>query len=280
MLKTRIAPTPSGFLHLGNAFNFLLVEKIAKQIGAKILLRIDDIDTTRKRSEYITDIFETINWLQIPVDEGPSSIDEFEKKWSQQKRFDLYATALKQLQNQQMLFACKCTRSQLKKFDTYPNFCTSKQLPFQMPDTSWRIKVPSSHLINFQDKIIGNKTIDITKQPGAFVVKTKNNYAAYQLASLIDDTHFGITHIVRGEDLLNSTAQQLYLAQQLNEPDFVKTSFFHHPLLKSPDGRKLSKSAGSDALYSLRKNGLNAHNVREQFYEWLDNSKISPSAEG
>lgn len=268
MLKTRIAPTPSGFLHIGNAFNFLLAETLAKQIGAKILLRIDDIDTSRKRTAYVEDIFETINWLQINIDEGPSSIMEFEQQWSQQKRHELYIAALNKLKNKQMLFTCECSRSKLKNLEAYPNFCLKKQLPFEQPQSAWRIKMNSQQIVNFSDKLKGFQNIDIAQQPGAFVVKTKNESPSYQLASVVDDTHFGITHIVRGEDLLNSTAQQLYLATHLEQTNFLKSMFYHHPLLTSLEGKKLSKSAGSDALNSLRKKGYRANEIRNQFLEW------------
>jgi len=108
--KTRIAPTPSGFLHLGNVLSFALTAALAKQHEAKILLRIDDMDQARAEQEYIQDIFDTLNFLEIPWDEGPRNAEEFKDNYSQLHRLTLYSEAIEQLRDNKLLFACTCSR--------------------------------------------------------------------------------------------------------------------------------------------------------------------------
>ena len=115
--QTRIAPTPSGFLHLGNAYSFLLTKALAEKHGAKILLRIDDLDRERYRQEYVQDIFDTLDFLEIQIHQGPSSVAEFESQWTQQERMPLYQEALNQLQQSRLLFSCTCSRSQILQID-------------------------------------------------------------------------------------------------------------------------------------------------------------------
>jgi glutamyl-tRNA synthetase len=273
--KTRIAPTPSGYLHIGNAFNFLLVETIAQKTGAKVLLRIDDLDAARKRTEYVEDIFETINWLQINIHEGPAGIEDFEKNWSQHTRSELYDEALKKLREKELLFACDCSRSTLKGFNVYPNVCLNKPLSLDKAQLAWRIKIEGNEIIYFEDKIAGSCQIDLREHPGSFIVKTKSGTASYQLASLIDDLHFGITHLVRGNDLTESTAQQLFLSNHLGLKSFSSVLFFHHALLKDPVGKKLSKSTSSTSLKYLRQNGISPSDIRHSFSEWLSSFQIS-----
>src|ERR1700755_812419 len=108
--KTRIAPTPSGFLHLGNAYSFALTAALAEKYGAKILLRIDDLDRERVQKEYVQDIFDTLNFLELPWDEGPRNVMELERDWSQIHRMGLYKEALDLLREEGDLFACNCSR--------------------------------------------------------------------------------------------------------------------------------------------------------------------------
>ena len=110
--RTRFAPTPSGYLHLGNAFNFLLIDKFAKEKNAEISLRIDDLDATRSRDEYLVDIFETLEWLDLSYEHGPRGVDDFKRNYSQSLKKEYYREQLKKLNG---LFACSCTRSDIKK---------------------------------------------------------------------------------------------------------------------------------------------------------------------
>src|SRR5690242_19755059 len=105
-LKTRIAPTPSGYLHLGNVFSFALTASLARKTGASTLLRIDDLDQQRIQPQYVQDIFDTLQFLDIPFDEGPKDIEEFDRSWSQLTRMPLYENALAQLKYSGQVFAC------------------------------------------------------------------------------------------------------------------------------------------------------------------------------
>jgi glutamyl/glutaminyl-tRNA synthetase len=269
MLRTRIAPTPSGYLHLGNAFSFLLTSLIARKENGSILLRIDDIDSERTKSEYLQDIFESLEWLGIEWQEGPSGPDDFEENWSQHRRLDLYNSILTQLRAQQLLFACNCTRKKLESFKThaYPGICESLSLPMDATDTAWRLNVNSEERITFQVRILGEVTFPLGQETGSFIVRKKDALPAYQLVSLADDTHFRINCVVRGEDLIPSTAMQLFMADKLNLTGFRQAQFYHHKLQRDEAGQKLSKSAGAVSLQYMRKRGFHAEEVYTLFAE-------------
>lgn len=269
MIRTRIAPTPSGYLHLGNAFSFLLTALIARKEGGTILLRIDDIDAERTKQEYLTDIFESLEWLGIEWQEGPTGPDEFMQNWTQHKRLDLYQALLSQLREKQLLFACSCSRKKLESFKStaYPGICENLNLPMEATDTAWRLKVTSDESITFQDRILGTVTFPLGQETGSFVVRKRDALPSYQLVSLADDTHFRINCVVRGEDLIPSTAMQLYMADQLNLTGFRRAEFYHHNLQRDESGQKLSKSAGAVSLQYMRKRGFGAEEVYTLFAE-------------
>lgn len=270
--KTRIAPTPSGFLHLGNALSFMITASLAKSSGAKLLLRIDDLDRERVEREYVEDIFVTLDFLGIHWQEGPRNHDEFEHKWSQMQRLALYNAALQQLQDGGHLFACTCSRTQVleKSPDgSYPGTCRGKNLPLNTPFASWRVHTNAG--IGLHVKTFEGNTIETSLPPSMqdFIVRKKDGFPAYQLSSLVDDLHFGIDLIVRGQDLWDSTLAQLYLATLLQRAAFLNTVFFHHPLLEIAPGKKLSKSAGDTSIDYLRRQGLS----REDVYKLIDGMK-------
>jgi glutamyl-tRNA synthetase len=236
--RFRFAPTPSGYLHIGNALNFTLNWLAARLNGGKILLRIDDLDAERKRPEYVADIFENLEWLRLDWDEGPKSPQDFEENWSQHLRLPLYFKQLDKLRATGRLFACRKSRRDLAPFGSqYPAEFRQQGISLDAPDAAWR--VTSSLESGLED----------------FVVRRRDGLPAYQVASLADDLHFGITHAVRGADLEPSTASQRFLAECLKEDKFLKINFLHHPLLTDERGMKLSKSEGAAALKRLRTAG-------------------------
>lgn len=264
--RLRYAPTPSGYLHIGNALNFRLNWLVARRNGGKILLRIDDMDAERKRPEYVADIFESLEWLGLDWDEGPGCISElrsergghperssgiqvadFEKNWSQHRRLPLYVKVLEKLRDTGLLYACRKSRRDLAPFGgAYPPEFRQQNLSLDEPDVAWRIITPPDFLLP------------------DFVVRRRDGLPAYQVASLADDLHFGITHIVRGADLEASTAAQRFLAECLGEQDFLNIQFLHHPLLTDASGEKLSKSAGAASLRAMRQGGVEAEEVWQQ----------------
>ena len=271
-MLTRLAPTPSGYLHPGNAFSFLLTEQYAKQAKGGILLRIDDMDTGRKRPEYVKDIFDSLEWLGIEWQLGPKDPDDFEANWSQQHRLALYENAIQRLQEDQKIYACTCSRKTLQKNNTRCS-CESKQIPFGTPDTALRLSVKENTLVHFSDGL--HQQVNLYDTIGPFTIRRRDGIPSYQLASLCDDLHFKVTDIIRGKDLLNSTAAQIFLAAQLGEK--IYSRFVHHPLVTDEKGQKLSKSESALSLKAMRENGMTATEVRSRFHEWQDVNGLKPA---
>jgi glutamyl/glutaminyl-tRNA synthetase len=252
--KTRIAPTPSGFLHLGNVLSFAVTASLARKNNAKILLRIDDLDQARTNKLYIQDIFDTLNFLEIPWDEGPRNIKEFEYSYSQLRRMAMYREQLQQLRDKGLIFACTCSRSQLHDSSCD---CLNRRIPLDAENVSWRIitgKTPEPVIKNYNG-LVDSAVLPIDMHN--FVVKKKDGLPAYQLTSVVDDLFYGVDFVVRGEDLWPSTLAQHELASALGKNDFNNITFYHHPLLMEAPGKKLSKSAGATSVKYLRENGKN-----------------------
>lgn len=270
--KTRLAPTPSGYLHLGNILSFLITTSLAKKHKAKVLLRIDDLDRTRIKDEYINDIFETLNFLEIPWDEGPKDVAEFKSQYSQIYRMDLYEKALNELAEKGACFACICSRKTLAASMSsmgYPGYCKARALHLNGKGVCWRFRTEPKDAISV--KIYPNQLVS-TPFPAEmkdFVIRKKDGFPAYQLSSLIDDIHFGIDLIVRGSDLWYSTLAQIRLATQLQDaPTFLASVFYHHQLMEN-EGNKMSKSSGSTSLHYLRKNGAKKENIYKLISDFL-----------
>jgi len=267
--RLRYAPTPSGYLHIGNALNFTLNWLVARLNGGTILLRIDDLDADRKRPEYIEDVFESLTWLGLDWDKGPACTPElrsgtlperssgvqaldFEKNWSQHQRLPFYFKALEKLRETGHLFACQKSRRDLAPFGGgYPPEFRDQNLHLDDPDVAWRMATPT-------DSVLPD-----------FIVRRRDGIPAYQIASVVDDLHFGITHAVRGADLESSTLVQTYLAQCLGQEDFLKIKFLHHPLLTDATGEKLSKSVGATSLRAMRQDRVGPEEVFRQVAEML-----------
>jgi glutamyl/glutaminyl-tRNA synthetase len=294
-VKTRLAPTPSGFLHIGNGASFVATWALARMYEGQILLRIDDLDAERMRTEYVDDIFRTLDWLGVDWHEGPFSTEDFTKNWSQHLRLDAYEKALLNLQKTGDLYVCNCSRKDIRERSTnglYPNTCrpnrlnpTSKISNYEK-NTAWRIVVEEGKSVRFKNiektdplsinaffdgksSISKHFDVNLSVEMGDFIVRQKNGLPSYQLASLVDDVFFGVNFIVRGEDLLHSTAAQIFLAERLNISNFLETTFWHHPLITEKNGSKLSKSEGAASLLALREAGHSAAIVVREAAKWL-----------
>lgn len=240
--RTRIAPTPSGYLHEGNAANFLLTAWLARAADAVVVLRIDDYDVTRMRPEYLTNIFEVIDWLGISIDEGPSTPDEFHSGWSSRLRREEYFAAAMSLGR--FSFACDCSRADIARKSPdgrYPGTCRDAGKELATDRSSLRLAAADIAL-------------------GDFIIWRRDGLPAYQLASVVDDVELRITDIVRGEDLRDSSQAQLFLARRLaaasagtGEPAaastaaglFADAQIIHHGLITTGEGQKLSKSTNA-----------------------------------
>jgi len=251
--KTRFAPTPSGFLHLGNVLSFVITATLARNTGAKILLRIDDLDQARVNRHFIQDIFDTLNFLEIPWDEGPRDIVEFESAYSQLCRIDLYQKALQQLAVEGKVFACSCSRKQL--LSAGPCSCLAQKIPLNSDNISWRLITDMNRALTVKNINSEISRVELPVEMLYFIIKKKDGFPAYQLTSLIDDLFYDIDMVIRGNDLWPSTIAQHELAFALGKTSFNEIAFHHHTLLMGPDDNKLSKSAGVTSVKHLRENG-------------------------
>lgn len=251
--RTRIAPTPSGLLHAGNGAAFVLTSQLARDHGGHVLLRIDDIDVERVRKDYVQDVFDTLAWLKVKPDAGPKDGADLQRNWSQQLRLPSYQALLDQLAEGGHLFACTCSRKDLASCR-----CRQQEGGLEDPEATWRLRVPEGRKVSFQGWPQAPRAVDLYKVMPDPVLRQRpvgpgsTGRPAYQVASLADDVHFGIDLVVRGNDLLPSTACQVYLAELLGLGAFTRTTFIHHALLADERGGKLSKSQGAGSLRAMR----------------------------
>lgn len=251
-MKARLAPTPSGFLHRGNAANFALNSLLAKE--GELLLRIDDLDRSRFREEYLADIFTVVDWLGITITEGPRSAADFADNWSQETRMPAYHHALESLRTCPAVFACPCTRKELAS-GSHAHDCRAGNIDLDAANVAWRIDTRRyAEPLTIPDMVsMEGFWVAPHHAISDFVIRKKDGRPSYQLACTVDDVFFGITHVGRGQDLLPSTAAQAILSELLGYgPLFDRIRFVHHPLLLAEDESKLSKSAGAKGIAELR----------------------------
>lgn len=265
-LITRIAPTPSGYLHLGNAFNFLLIWLHAKLAKGKVLLRIDDMDAPRMRMEYLDDIFRLLDTLGLDIDGGPSGSEEHLRTYSSVLRLERYASATQQLIYSDKVFACECSRKDILQTSPeghYSGNCLHKHLLVNEEGTALRLITSKAEIIQYHEwSELKNTPLPDSMQFA--IIRRKDRLPAYQLISVCDDVDMHVNFIVRGADLLPSTLFQIHLTEQLGYTSFSSIIFCHHSLLKDTAGNKLSKSAGSIAVKNL-----SSEEILAQFCQWL-----------
>ncbi len=267
-LLTRIAPTPSGFLHLGNAFSFALAWLMARSQKGKVWLRIDDIDSGRFRRDYLEDILISLDWLGLDWDIGPVSLDDFLVCHSQHLRLELYHAAIRKLEESGATFSCACSRTRQAISPEGQHLCSVLHQPNTSEPQALKVKTQGV----FQtvcDAKSGRMTIDLHREIPEFVLRNKNGLPSYQVVSLCDDVSRGVSLIVRGLDLIPSTAAQLYLAGLLGYKSFGMAKFVHHGLLTDSKGKKLSKSEGSPSLRYMRQNGRRVREIVSYFADWI-----------
>lgn len=258
----RFAPTPSGFIHLGNAFCSLLAWLYAKKSGGKIILRIEDLDPQRCTRARADALAYELQWLGLNWDEGAYA-GKNSKAYFQSTRSEIYAHYFHELEKQALLYPCFCSRSELHAAEAphasdgsllYAGTCrelTSAQRAEKAKtrQPAWRVKVDEAP-ISFYDARYGWQNYSLTQECGDFIVRRSDGVYAYQLAVTVDDALMGVTQIVRGCDLLSSTPMQLYLYQKLG---LTPPAFCHIPLLTTADGRRLSKRDGDLEISQLRR---------------------------
>lgn len=263
--RGRFAPTPSGLLHIGNAFTALAAWLQIRQAGGEFVLRIEDIDKARSRRAYAEQQQQDLLWLGIDWDEGPL-VGGPCAPYEQSRRERLYEEALDRLQQAGRLYPCFCSRSELAQIGSaphglasegagYPGTCRTLSAEERLAQAAkkapaLRFTMPP-HALPFHDALAGPQACP-GEAPGDFVVKRADGMFSYQLAVTVDDAAMGITDVLRGADLLDSTPRQLalYEALGLKAPDFA-----HVPLLVDASGRRLAKRDDALTLAALREAG-------------------------
>lgn len=250
----RLAPSPSGEMHLGNAFAALLAWLAARSSGGRVLLRLEDLDLPRCPAKYAYGVMEDLTWLGLDWDNEPV--------W-QSRRSALYDRCLEVLAAQGLLYPCYCSRKELHtvteasaphgRAPVYPGTCRDltdrerTRLEQEGRRGALRVRVPEDAYA-FTDGLQGPYTAHLAREVGDFILKRSDGLYAYQLAVVADDGAMGVTQVVRGRDLLSATPQQLWLQDVLGLPH---PAYCHVPLLLAPDGRRLSKREGDLSLKAL-----------------------------
>ena len=272
MRITRLAPSPTGALHLGNARTFLANWLLARQNGWRVILRIEDLDGPRIKRGADQQAIDDLRWLGIDWDEGPIY---------QSRRRGLYADAALRLFSAGVAYACICTRKEVDLAASaphaedgaavYPGTCRGRFA--QIDDArraggrepAIRFNVGDQH-VEFVDAFRGPQRFDVSTL-GDFVIEKADRTPAYQLAVVVDDADMGITDVVRGDDLLNSTPRQILLYRALGMEDQIPT-YCHLPLVIGPDGRRLAKRHGDTRLATYRDAGVPAARVLALLATW------------
>ena len=256
-IVSRLAPTPSGYLHLGNAFSFILTWLLVRRLGGKLHLRIDDLDAPRLNQDCLEDIFIQLEWLGLDYDTGPQGPDDHLRRFSQSLRLEEYMSALEEIRESGLLYACSCSRKQYhskSKNGQYPGTCREKKLDFNQPGMAWRFRSETDIPPDDTDRQKeGSQEENQFPFLGDAIMRRKDGLPSYQIASLVDDLKNQSSLIVRGMDLFPSTLFQISVAEKMAWQEFKEIMFVHHPLLKDSFGKKLSKSEAALSLKTLRK---------------------------
>lgn len=271
-IRGRFAPSPTGEMHLGNAWTALLAWLHTRSQQGRMVLRIEDLDPDRSRKEFVKQLLEDMAWLGLDWDEGPDIGGDY-GPYCQSERRDLYEAALKRLEAAKLIYPCYCTRAELHAVASaphlgeqefvYPGTCRlmssqeQAEREKQPRRSSLRLTVPDE-AVSFRDGLQGEYTQNVRPSCGDFVVRRSDGVFAYQLAVVVDDGLMAINQVLRGADLLASTPRQLLLYQLLG---LKAPAFIHVPLLLGKDGSRLSKRHGSLSLASMRSRGVKADTI-------------------
>ena len=277
--RGRIAPSPTGYLHLGHARTFWTAYERSVAAGGTLVFRNEDLDPQRSRPEFVTAMFEDLRWLGVRWQEGPDVGGPY-APYTQSERRSHYVELWRQLLERGLLFPCSCSRKDLAEAaqaphephaidpndePLYSGRCRGASLSADDPSgMTWRFRVPDGQKVSFHDVNAGRQEFLAGTDFGDFVVWRRDDVPAYQLAVVADDRSMRISEVVRGRDLLKSTARQLLIYQVLGEQP---PAFYHCPLLADEEGRRLAKRHDSLSLRRLRESGLSPEKVRDLWRE-------------
>ena len=295
--RGRLAPSPTGYLHLGHARTFWAAQQRAQDNGGVLILRNEDLDSTRFKMDFVTAMIEDLRWFGFEWSEGPDCGGPF-APYHQSGRMDFYRKALEKLRATGFIYPCTCSRQDIRQAARaphaeddeviYPGTCRPRGDKWQVtgdvnpasaalpPVTrhlsrpvSWRFRVPDGEAISFTDGNLGGQKFVAGKDFGDFVVWRHDDVPAYQLACVADDAAMQITEVVRGADLLVSTARQLLLYRALG---LTPPAFFHCELMRDEAGRRLAKRHDALSLRTLRAAGRTPAELRRN---WTDSARDS-----
>jgi glutamyl-tRNA synthetase len=274
--RGRLAPSPTGLLHLGHAATFLTAATRARNAGGVLVLRNDDLDEQRSRPEFYQAMLEDLRWLGIVWQEGPDVGGPY-GPYSQSERGGLYLEAWRKLLESGFLYPCRCSRRELalaasaphenainaEDEPNYPGTCR----PAEMPRTAesdaganWRFRVTDGEAVEFHDGHFGRQRFVAGRDFGDFLVWRRDGGPSYQLACVVDDAAMRMTEVVRGADLLKTTARQLLLYRALG---MLPPEWFHCPLVTDAWGERLAKRHDALAIRTLRERGKSPGEVAE-----------------
>ena len=274
--RGRLAPSPTGHLHLGHVRTFWVAQERARAAGGGLVLRNDDLDSTRFKMEFVDAMLEDLRWFGFEWSEGPDCGGPC-APYNQSERMEFYRATLEKLRVGNFIYPCTCSRKDIQQAVTaphadddeliYPGTCRDKKLstPGAQPSTrfAWRFRVPDGETIAFTDGNCGEQKFVAGKDFGDFVVWRGDGVPAYQLACVADDAAMQITEVVRGADLLVSTARQILLYRALGVP---VPRFFHCALMLDEKGVRLAKRHDALSLRTLRELGETPAGLRRKFF--------------
>ncbi len=263
--RGRLAPSPTGYLHLGHARTFMTAWQRVRAAGGTVILRVEDIDTVRCKAPFHEALEEDLRWIGLDWDEGPD-LGGPHAPYEQSRRKEWHREVLHRLQAQGVVYPCRCSRRELLAIASaphegedeplYPGTCRHEigaASRMETRDCHWRFRVPDGEELVFFDERLGEQRAICGRDFGDFVVWRRDDLPAYQLAVVADDAAMAITEVVRGEDLLRSTFRQLLLYRALG---WEAPRFYHTPLLCDPvTGQRLAKRHASLSLRELRAAG-------------------------
>lgn len=283
--RGRLAPSPTGYLHLGHARTFWTAQQRATQAEGQLVLRNEDLDHARCKPEFVSAMFEDLKWFGFQWHEGPDCGGPF-APYNQSERIPIYRKAFEALRRRGLAYPCACSRKDILQAlqaphsgdeePVYPGTCRQRAAPPDAPAIpspvgrerarvrvfSWRFRVRDGETISFVDGAQGPQAFVAGKDFGDFVIWRHDDFPSYQLAVVVDDAAMGITEVVRGADLLLSTARQLLLYRAL---ELTPPAFFHCDLMTDESGVRLAKRHDALSLRTLRGQGVHS---REFANEW------------
>jgi glutamyl/glutaminyl-tRNA synthetase len=278
--RGRLAPSPTGYLHLGHARTFWVAWKRVRAASGKLAFRNEDLDSQRSKPDFVAAMYEDLRWLGLDWDEGPDIGGPF-GPYSQSQRRDFYVNSWRKLRDGGFIYPCACSRKDLERAleaphedddeVPYPGTCRSqldKARDWDSPaGISWRFQVPDGEDLVFDDGYFGKQRFTAGRDFSDFLVWRRDDIPAYQLAVVVDDTAMQITEVVRGADLLKSTARQLLLLRALG---YDAPRYFHCPLLRDEHNVRLAKRHDSLSLRRLRAQGIVSDDLRNKFADEFD----------